>query len=68
MMMMMELYDVKFLMGISAVGLKEQSRCMYVCVWGLSAVLSLLKSAAHWDQHKDMTRAHNCYVFAVVDQ
>lgn len=31
-MMMMGLYDVKVLMGISAAGPKEQSRCMHVCV------------------------------------
>lgn len=56
--MMMGLYDVKVLMGISAAGLKEQSRCM--CV-RLSVVCVCMRKSETWRE-----REHLCPFFAIL--
>lgn len=56
--MMMGLYDVKVLMGISAAGLKEQSRCM--CV-RLSVVCVYV-----WERVRLGQREHLCPFFAIL--
>lgn len=50
--MMMGLYDVKVLMGISAAGLKEQSRCM--CA-RLSVVCVCMRKSETWRERTFMS-------------